>query len=206
MADEDGALSRFLAGLGAALAAAPAEVNQPFRDALARVPPAPLRAWPDAVAFDLPVCRFWDVALGVAGPRELTEPLRALGPRLVWTQNPNYRRSPLAANFLDNYGYAVIAGPADGAPALAVLEEMAMGVLLLGPGTHYPMHAHPARELYLPVDVAEWRQGDGDWTVQWPGTVIHHASGVPHAMRTGETPLLAVSLWRGDLATYARLA
>jgi len=35
--------------------------------------------------------------------------------------------------------------------------------------------------------------------------VIHHASGVPHAMRAGMTPLLALYVWRGTLGTHARL-
>jgi hypothetical protein len=198
-------LAQLIAAVEGSLDGAPVAEAATFRSGLHAVASAPVRAWPDAAAFDLPVCRFWDVALGVAAPRTLVEPLRALGPRLVWTQNPNYRRSPVAASFLDNYGYAVIAGPAAGAPALATCADMAMGVLLLGPGTHYPRHAHPARELYLPLDVGEWQQGDGEWTVQWPGAVIHHAPHVPHATRSGETPLLALYLWRGDLDTHARL-
>jgi hypothetical protein len=35
--------------------------------------------------------------------------------------------------------------------------------------------------------------------------VIHHPSGVPHATRAGDTPLLAVYVWRGELGTHARL-
>ena len=72
------------------------------------VEPAPAR---------LAVCRFWDTALRAArGP--LVAPLSELGPSLAWAQNPNYRRRPPDAAFLDNYGYAVIAGPLEGPPAL----------------------------------------------------------------------------------------
>ncbi|MBX6323884.1 MAG: hypothetical protein IRY94_18870 [Rhodospirillaceae bacterium] len=196
---------RLVDAVEAALAAAPAEAAEAFRAGLAAVRGAALRCWPEAAAFDLPVCRFWDVALSIAGPPALAAPLRTLGPRLVWTQNAGYRRSPVAAPFLDGYGYAVIAGPAAGAPGLAACETLALGVLLLGPGTHYPRHVHPAREVYLPLVAAEWQQGEGAWTSREAGAVIHHAPGVPHAVRSGETPLLAVYLWAGDLATPARL-
>ena len=84
-------------------------------------------------------------------------------------------------SFLDGYGYAVIAGPVDGPPALALDSRLALGVLVLGPRTHYPLHAHPAVEIYYTLTP------DGDW---WRGA----------------GPLLAIYLWWGDLATHARLA
>lgn len=155
----------------------------------------------------LPVCRFWSVALGQAGANVagLRAALATLAPRLSWTQNPNYRRSPPSTDFLDNYGYAVLAGPPDGPPALALCENLALGVLLLGPRTHYPLHHHPAAEIYIPLNDALWWCGEGPWRDQQPGTVIHHAPNVPHATRAGATPLLALYLWRGELATHARL-
>ncbi|HEY3190366.1 MAG TPA: dimethylsulfonioproprionate lyase family protein, partial [Solirubrobacteraceae bacterium] len=100
----------------------------------------------------LPVVRFWHAALDAA-EREPTASLcgalRALEPRLTWTQNPNYRRHPPDPGFLDDYGYAVLAGPPDGPPPLALDRHLALGVLLLGRGTHYPLHHHPAIEVYV---------------------------------------------------------
>jgi Dimethlysulfonioproprionate lyase len=155
----------------------------------------------------LPVCRFWSVALGQAGKNvsSLCASLAALSPRLTWTQNPNYRRTPPSPDFLDNYGDAVLAGPADGPPALAQHHSLAFGVLLLGPRTHYPRHHHPASEVYIPLNPAEWERGEGPWREEAPGAVIYHAPNVPHATRAGGTPLLALYLWRGELATHARL-
>jgi quercetin dioxygenase-like cupin family protein len=151
------------------------------------------------------VCRFWDTALRAArGP--LVAPLSEIGPSLAWAQNPNYRRRPPDAAFLDNYGYAVIAGPLEGPPALVPDARVALGVLLLGPRTHYPLHAHPAVEVYVTLTAdGEWWREDGPWRGTPAGTVIHHPSGVPHATRAGDTPLLAVYVWRGELATHARL-
>ena len=39
--------------------------------------------------------------------------------------------------------------------------------------------------------------GQGGFHLREAGEVIHHASNVSHAMRTGEEPLLAIYLWRG---------
>ena len=154
------------------------------------------------------VCRFWEASLRAAResvPPGLVEALETLRPALAWTQNPNYRREPPDATFLDNYAYAVIAGPVDGPPALAVDPRLALGVLLLGPHAHYPLHAHPAVEIYYPLTGGEWWLDDGPWRAEPPGAVIHHAPNVRHATRAGSTPLLAIYLWRGDLATHAKL-
>src|SRR5262245_4046392 len=60
-----------------------------------------------AVPFGLPVCRFWAPALAASDRQAplagMIHALQVLGPWLVWTQNPNYRRSPPSAEFLDRY-------------------------------------------------------------------------------------------------------
>ena len=152
----------------------------------------------------LPVCRFWDrmVAAKGAGAGPLLAPLAALGPSLGWVQNPNYVAAPPSPDFLENYGYAVLAGPG----GLVASEELALGVLMLGPGIHYPTHRHPAVEIYIvAAGEAEWQRGEAPWRREPPGTVIRHESMMPHATRTLAEPLLAAYLWRGDLATHARI-
>jgi quercetin dioxygenase-like cupin family protein len=148
----------------------------------------------------LPVCRFWDRVTAGAGP--LLAPLAALGPSLGWVQNPNYVAAPPSPDFLENYGYAVLAGPG----GLVASEALALGVLMLGPGIHYPTHRHPAVEIYIvAAGEAEWQRGEAPWRREPPGTVIRHESMMPHATRTLAEPLLAAYLWRGDLATHARI-
>lgn len=165
---------------------------------------------PSATAARVPVCRFWEAALdgAAAGPAApLAAVLRPLGPWLSWTQNPNYRRQPPDPTFLDRYGYAVIVGPSPGSPGLVVDPRLALGVLLLGPHTLYPLHHHPAVEAYCTLgEDGEWWRGDGPWRREPAAAVIHHAPDVPHATRAGARPLLAVYLWQGDLATPARLS
>jgi hypothetical protein len=148
----------------------------------------------------LPVCRFWQAATSGGAP--LLGPLARLAPELGWVQNPNYVARPPSPDFLDNYGYAVLAGPG----GLVASEALALGLLLLGPRTHYPTHRHPAVEVYVVAGgEAEWRRGEDTWRREPPGAVIRHDSMVPHATRTLAEPLLAVYLWQGDLATHARI-
>ena len=148
----------------------------------------------------LPVCRFWERA--VAGGGALLAPLAKLAPALFWVQNPNYVAAPPSPEFLENYGYAVLAGPG----GLVASDALALGVLLLGPGTHYPSHNHPAVEIYVVLaGEAEWQKGNEPWRRELPGTVIRHDSMVSHATRALAEPLLAAYVWRGDLATHARI-
>jgi hypothetical protein len=211
-------LRRFLDALVDALVSAGSSSQDPgiaaALDGFARLTRSidPTSDWPDrGVSVErLPVCRFWDGALE-AGTGSAAEPLssalRALGPSLSWTQNPNYRRQPPDPTFLESYGYAVIAGPADGPPGLVLDARLAVGVLLLGPGTLYPLHEHPAVEIYCPLTHdGEWWRGNDPWRRESPGGIIYHAPSVRHAMRAGLSPLLAVYMWRGDLATHARLS
>ncbi len=135
-----------------------------------------------------------------AGP--LIDALCRAAPALEWRQT--YSPDEIGAEFLDNYGYTEIMGPA----AAWRSERIRCGFLLLGPGTHYPRHQHAAEELYLCLSgTAAWAAGDAPWRERPPGTVIHHASGEPHAMRTAAEPLLALYLWQGaGLEQAAQLA
>ena len=193
----------------AAVDASVASSLREFTRLLASLDPDASARVPDRSPERLPVCRFWEASLRQARdvPSGVVGALETLGPSLSWTQNPNYRREPPDASFLDNYGYAVVAGPADGPPALATDPRLALGVLLLGPGVHYPLHAHPAVEIYYTITPSgAWWRGEGPWRSEPPGTVIHHAPGVRHATRAGDSALLAIYLWRGELATHAKLA
>jgi hypothetical protein len=114
--------------------------------------------------------------------------------------------SQVGGRFLDNYGWAELLRPGETTGAI----QISCGVLVLGPNTFYPPHRHEAEEIYLPLaGTAEWQQGEPDaasWRRRSPGSLIHHSSEEPHAMRTGEEPLLAMYLWRSaDLRRGARL-
>ena len=208
-------LERFLQSLGRALTDAAAAASDAATAsgvghlaAITRSVAASVSARAAEGSERLPVCRFWDRALDDArqAGTSLADSLDALAASLSWTQNPNYRRQPPDAGFLDHYGYAVIVGPAEGPPALAVDPRAAIGVLLLGPPTHYPLHSHPAVEVYYTLTrEGEWWRGSGPWRSEPAGAAIYHAPTIPHATRTGDAPLLAIYVWTGDLATHASL-
>ncbi len=181
---------------------------QEFVDRLAPLLPAdfaqPVRALdlsrPIANPAVLPVCRFWPNILAAGG--ELVELLGDLSPHLRWVQNPNYVAAPPSPDYLENYGYVVLAGPG----GLVATDSLAMGILLLGPHTHYPTHRHPAVEIYVvTVGEAEWRKGEQAWRRLAPGSVIRHETMMSHATRTLDEPLLAVYVWQGDLKTHAKI-
>ena len=162
---------------------------------LASARPAPRR---------LPVCRFWDqvVAAEGAGAGRCWRPWRRWAPRSAGCRTPITsppRRAPISSRTT-----AMPCSPGPG--GLVASDALALGVLMLGPGIHYPTHRHPAVEIYVvAAGEAEWQKGEEPWRREPPGTVIRHESMMPHATRTLAEPLLAAYLWRGDLATHARI-
>lgn len=178
-----------------------------IREAVAGVPEAAafLADWPEGgtrraqAACVLPVCRWLKgmasgrvdgLADGLAG--EVTRGAAAL----EWRQT--YGTADFGAGFLERYGWTEVVGLRGPIPSTRV----AAGFLLLGPEVTYPPHAHEAAEVYLPLSgVAWWQKGDAEFQPVPMGQAIWHAPWVPHAMRTGAEPMLALYLWRGgDLA------
>lgn len=142
--------------------------------------------------------------LSAALPRTvLAAALAPAAPLFQWRQNPNYSMADMGANFMAGYGYVEFAGPKD---ALFHAPDVRVGLLLLGAGLHYPLHAHPAEEVYHPLtDGALWRRGQEEWRAVPAGQAIHHPPMVPHETKTADRTLLALYCWIGDTATEARL-
>jgi len=111
---------------------------------------------------------------------------------LRWGQT--YSAADFGQGFIDNYGWLEVFGTR----GHFVNDAVAGGVLILGPDIVYPDHHHIAEEIYIPLTGGtEWRMGEGGFQPRAAGEVIHHASNVSHAMRTGKEPLMALYLWRG---------
>ena len=116
---------------------------------------------------------------------------------MPWRKNPTYTDE----SFLRRYAYCELLGPA----GVVSHATISVGLLSLASGTFYPSHAHPAEEAYhLLAGASEWQAGSGELAWRSSGDRMEHASGVPHSMRSGPTPMLALYVWRGDLATPAR--
>ncbi|MDE3080727.1 MAG: cupin domain-containing protein [Paracoccaceae bacterium] len=155
----------------------------------------PLRAQPPA---RLPVVSCLDaiVAAAPAAARPLLASLSEARERLAWRQT--YTAADLGQAFLDAYGWTEFVGQRG--PVAS--DVLACGVLLLGPDTEYPSHAHEAEEIYIPLSgKARWQRGSDPWMTRAPLEVIHHPGWMPHAMRTEAEPLAALYVWIGGNLT-----
>ncbi|MGX5847005.1 dimethylsulfonioproprionate lyase family protein [Mesorhizobium sp. PL10] len=166
--------------------------NALVRDAVARIawtmPARPLEPHP------LPCVGLLDRIVKLAPPdaQPLVQLLADRRGDLCWGQT--YNAADFGEAFLQKYGWLEVFG----LRGHFANDEAAAGLLILGPGITYPDHHHIAEEIYIPLTGGtEWRTGDGGFTVRQAGEVIHHASNVSHAMRTGSEPLLALYIWRG---------
>ncbi|MBN9221661.1 MAG: dimethylsulfoniopropionate lyase [Mesorhizobium sp.] len=111
---------------------------------------------------------------------------------LRWGQT--YTEADFGKAFIDNYGWLEVFGTR----GHFANEDVAAGLLILGPDIVYPDHHHVAEEIYIPLTGGtEWRMGEGGFGKREAGEIVHHASNVNHAMRTGAEPLLALYIWRG---------
>ena len=145
----------------------------------------------------LPVLTYMDQAVKTASANTegIVNMLDAMTDRIAWGQT--YSEEDFGADFLQKYGWTEFIGLRGPIPS----ERMACGILMLGPGIEYPRHRHEAEEVYIPLTgQTRWLEQDQDWTFHELGFPIYHAPWVPHAMKTGACPLLALYLWRaGDL-------
>lgn len=136
------------------------------------------------------------VELAPANAQPLARLLAQRRGELHWGQT--YSEADLGKTFFDNYGWLEVFGTR----GHFVNDEVAAGLLILGPDIVYPDHHHVAEEIYIPLTGGtQWRMGEGDFRRREAGEVIHHASDVSHAMRTGKEPLLALYIWRGGPLT-----
>lgn len=134
----------------------------------------------------------------------LARALAALLPAIHITRSTSYLANPPSSDFGANYGYGVICGPQGGPPTLIEDPDIAFGLMFLGPKTHYPLHHHPADELYYTVTAPSfWRAGTADWTRRGIDEIIHHPPWLPHATLSAERPLVLLYIWEGDLKTDA---
>lgn len=172
---------------------------QPFAAAIPDAPP-PRPLQPRV----LPVLKYCPALEGFAAPetRALSALLSQEARELTWGQT--YAAEDISAAFLERYGWCELLGQRGHFAS----GELALGVLLLGPETAYPLHSHAAEEIYIVLSgEAAWRKGAAGEKPLPPGSVVHHPPWTPHAMRTEDAPLLALYLWHGgDLTAKSKLS
>jgi quercetin dioxygenase-like cupin family protein len=142
------------------------------------------------------------IAAGLHHPAAgIAAALAALPSPLPWRYSyPPRPGAPAdAADLAERIAFAELIGPR--APLDA--PGCRAGFTLIAPGTFYPLHAHPAIELYLVISGhAQWTIPNAERIVP-PGEYVLHRASQPHAMRSFAEPLLALYGWRGDIDTPA---
>ena len=115
---------------------------------------------------------------------------------LQWLQS--FTAADFGQGFVDNYGFVELMGPRGHFDSSA----MSGGILLIGPGQHFPSHHQVAEELLIPLtNGAYWMRDGGPFQERQAGEVILHESNETHAIETPASPLLALYAWRdGDLS------
>jgi len=147
----------------------------------------------------VPACDHLATALRLSQEQSTAALCDALLPvlhRLGWSYG--YSPDPRWPSLSATIAFAQIVGPR----GLRDDASVHLGLTLLAPHTHYPLHSHPAVELYLVLSgTAAWRVSGHPFEPRPPGSLILHESQIGHAMETSSEPLLALYTWRGDLTT-----
>lgn len=121
--------------------------------------------------------------------------LPPLAARLPWRYS--YAPRPDSPGLENRMAWAELVGPA--APIRS--DAVGFGLTFITSGTFYPLHRHPAVELYAVVaGESEWTL-EGETRLRRPGDFILHPSGALHAMRALAAPLLAIYSWSGDIVS-----
>ena len=84
-------------------------------------------------------------AHGNASTNRVTRVLQELADKLHWLQS--YTAEDFGQAFVDNYGHVELFGTR----GHFANDRFAGGVVIFGPGQHYPNHWHVAEEIYFPL-------------------------------------------------------
>ena len=140
----------------------------------------------------------------------LAHALHAASKDLMWyCPYDESRAAPSHRDFLAGYACTLLVGPPrpSGVVAPFPASDIMVAFALQAPNQHYPAHAHRAREIYCTVaGTGQWWRGGEPWATRAPGQWLVHAPHQPHAMRSGEQPLLAMAVWLDGfdgVATFA---
>ncbi|MER3381741.1 dimethylsulfonioproprionate lyase family protein [Pectobacterium aroidearum] len=160
-------------------------------------PSLPVKNARPSTATQLPAVDYLEQALKIgetSGDREICSMIRLLAPALSW--NFDYSPHPDFPSLDDKIAFTQFVGPED----RWISSQLAIGLTLIAPKTHYPAHCHPATEIYLPMaGMGLWAMENGDYFPRQPGELIFHRSGIAHATQAQKEPVLALYIWHGDI-------
>ena len=153
----------------------------------------------DCVTDDLnhPLMTQLDGALNSAlGPPELVESVAALSSTGGWYQV--YTGGGINADMADFMLAKQIVGPKGLIPS----DSTRAGIFLLAPNFDYLMHDHAAMEVYYvhsgSIDIQNGTESKPRRLV--PGEYSITPSEIPHALHTGDEPVLLLYVWTGNIS------
>lgn len=140
----------------------------------------------------LPACTYLsdalDSARNVGGPvMQLAGALGELSEDFTWQRRAGAQED--GTGFFDGHANTYLVGP----HGLERRDDVLAGLSLIAPNVRYVDHQHPPEEFYVVLTPGQWRQEEGPWHEPGPGGVVHNPCNIVHAMRSGDSPLLA--LW-----------
>jgi mannose-6-phosphate isomerase-like protein (cupin superfamily) len=144
-----------------------------------------------------PALRFFDQALVAARAEErLCSAVRGLAPYLSF--GSSYALEGPAASFAQGMVWAEIAGRV----GLVRDPSRRLGIFLLAPGLVYPLHGHEPEEIYFVLSghLTVEHGYDGERVPVPPGSYYRTPSEQPHALYTGDAPVLIAYCWVGDFS------
>jgi hypothetical protein len=112
--------------------------------------------------------------------------IRAIEPALGWNRRTTGANG--SANYVEGHAHGMVCGPG-GAESR---YDVQLGFSIMAPHIRYPDHSHPPEEAYVLFTRGEFRQRDGDWFDPGIGGGLHNTPNSLHAMKSGNTPLLAM--------------
>ena len=79
-------------------------------------------------------------------------------------------------------------------------DDCRVGLFAQTTNTDYVVRTHAAEELFVQIaGRAEWFKQGSPYAEKHPGDRMHHASNQPHASRSGDSAMIAVWVWAGDI-------
>ena len=167
----------------------------PFAQALAACDMARCRTEPRPRLVHPAMAHLSQLRAGIAGSADFAGHARHAAATLDWF--PVFEGGGIDPRVADG----MLAAQAVGTYGCFAHERLAVGMFLIAPGVHYPLHTHEATEVYFAlaggielrhgVGGAPFELRAGDHSITPPHRV--------HAVATGQEPALVAYVWKGDI-------
>ena len=132
--------------------------------------------------------------------QDLCDKIIERGQYAHWRQT--YKGTAVSSHFLSHFGCYCLIGV--GGPYNS--NSMRAWIVYMPSKLYYPLHQHPAEELYFCLAGEATFKADGkDDIILCEGGVSEHNSNQRHAMQTDEKPVLAYVIWRNGFDVLPEL-